>query len=120
MQGLLVVVNHYLRVYNTANLASMAQGKLKTLTYMGECRHWNFEHFVHLQVEQHEVLNGLIKYGYSRIDDGSKVHYLLAGIKTKDMDLVCIQIMANLDYANRTTSVLICYQDYIAQNHHHP
>ena len=48
-----------------------------------------------MQVEQHEILNGLTKYGYSGIDDGSKVHYLLGGIKTKHLDPVKVQITAS-------------------------
>ena len=68
-----------------------------------------------MQVEQHEILNGLTKYGYSGIDDGSKVRYLLGGIKTKDLDPVKVQIMASPGLREDYQGCVNLYQDYIAQ-----
>ena len=87
-QGYTMLFDHYLGQNSTANQASLAEAKLKNSSYQGERHRWNFEKFVRRQVEQHEILNGLTKYGYSGIDDGSKVRYLLGGIKTKDLDPV--------------------------------
>ena len=69
-----------------------------------------------MQVEQHEILNGLTKYGYSGIDDGSKVRYLLGGIKTKDLDPVKVRIMASLGLREDYEGCVNLYQDYIAQH----
>ena len=69
-----------------------------------------------MQVEQHEILNGLTKYGYSGIDDGSKVRYLLGGIKTKDLDPVMVQIMASPGLREDYQGCVNLYQDYIAQH----
>ena len=68
-----------------------------------------------MQVYQHEILNGLTKYGYSGIDDGSKVRYLLGGIKTKDLDPVKVQIMASPGLRQDYEGCVNLYQDYIAQ-----
>ena len=69
-----------------------------------------------MQVEQHEILNSLTKYGYSGIDDGSKVRYLLGGIKTKDLDPVKVQIMASPGLRQDYEGCVNLYQDYIAQH----
>ena len=69
-----------------------------------------------MQVEQHEILNGLTKYGYFGINDGSKVHYLLGGIKTKDLDPVKVQIMASPGLRQDYEGCVNLYQDYIAQH----
>ena len=72
-QGYTLLFGHYLGQNSMANQASLAEAKLKKSSYQGKCRHWNFERFVHMQVEQHEILNFLTKYGYSVIDNGSKL-----------------------------------------------
>ena len=69
-----------------------------------------------MQVEQHKILNSLTKYGYSGIDDGSKVRYLLGGIKTKDLDPVKVQIMASPGLRQDYEGCVNLYQDYIAQH----
>ena len=69
-----------------------------------------------MQVEQHEILNSLTKYGYSGIDDRSKVRYLLGGIKTKDLDPVKVQIMASPGLREDYEGCVNLYQDYIAQH----
>ena len=99
-----------------ANQVSLAEVKLKNSSYQGECCHWNFERFVRMQVEQHEILNSLTKYGYSGIDDGSKVCYLLGGFKTKDLDPVKVQIMASPGLRQDYEGCVNLYQDYIAQH----
>ena len=115
-QGYTLLFDHYLGQNSTANQASLAEAKLKNSSYQGERRRWNFEKFVRMQVEQHEILNGLTKYGYSGIDDGSKVRYLLGGIKTKDLDPVKVQIMASPGLREDYEGCVNLNQDYIAQH----
>ena len=115
-QGYMLLFDHYLRQNSTANQVSLAEAKLKNSSYQGERRHWNFKKFVRMQVEQHEILNGLTKYEYSGIDDGSKVRYLLGGIKTKDLDPVKVQIMASPGLREDYEGCVNLYQDYIAQH----
>ena len=45
------------------------------------------------------------------------MQYLLAGIKTNEMDSVHVQIMANLDLQESYDKCVDLYQDYIVQNH---
>ena len=115
-QGYTLLFDHYLGQNSMANQASLAEAKLKNSSYQGERCHWNFKRFVCMQVEQHEILNGLTKYGYSMIDNGSKVRYLLGGIKTKDLDPVKVQIMASPGLREDYEGCGNLYQDYIAQH----
>ena len=115
-QGYTLPFDHYLGQNSTANQVSLAEAKLKNSLYHGECHRWNFEKFVSMQVEQHEILNGLTKYGCSGIDDGSKVYYLLGGIKTKDLDPAKVQIMASPGLRQDYEGCVNLYQDYIAQH----
>jgi hypothetical protein len=46
-------------------------------------------------MDQHAVLNGLKEYGYSGIDDCSKVHHLMKGIKITELDVYKAKIMAS-------------------------
>jgi hypothetical protein len=48
---------------------------------------------VRIHTEQHAVLNGLNDYGYSGIDDISKVRILMKRIKTTELDVCKAQIM---------------------------
>ena len=45
--------------------------------------------------EQYSILQGLTGHGHTGIDEGSKVRYLIAGIKTTALDSVKIQIMTD-------------------------
>ena len=50
------------------------------------------------------------------IDNGSKVRYLLGGIKTKDLDPVKVQIMASPGLREDYEDCGNLYQDYITQH----
>ena len=110
-----MLFDHYLGPNNTDNLASAAERKLETTTYTREGKHWNFEKYVRLHVEQHSILEGLVEHGYSGIDDRSKVRYLLAGIKTDRLNAVKTQIMANPALRTDFTGCVTLFQDFISQ-----
>jgi hypothetical protein len=61
------------------------------------------------------VLNGLIDYGYSGIDNGTKVHKLMAGIKTDALDTVKATVLASPVLRTNYTDVFILYGDFIKQ-----
>jgi hypothetical protein len=50
---------------------------------------------VRIHTEQHSVLKGLKEYGYSGIDDSSKVRHVLKGIKMTELDVCKSQVMAS-------------------------
>ena len=72
---------HYLGVNNVDNMSTLAEAKLASTLYDGEKHHWNFEKYVKVHVNQHVILVGLVEHGYSGIDERSKVHHLMQGIK---------------------------------------
>jgi hypothetical protein len=59
--------------------------------------------YTHIHVEQHEVLQGMMEYGYAGIDELTKVQYLLAGIKTSALTPCTANLMATPDIQNSLT-----------------
>jgi hypothetical protein len=70
---------------------------------------------VRIHTEQHSVLNGLKEYGYSGIDDSSKVHHLLKGIKTTELDICKSQVMASPTLRDDFPSTVELYSTFIKQ-----
>jgi hypothetical protein len=86
--------------------------------YHGEKRRYNFEQILHLGVEKNEqfqILNGLRRYGYSGIDEASKVRRLDSGIKTDKLNAPKAQIMASRELQNNFEELVGLYQDFISQ-----
>ena len=59
--------------------ASKAETALQMLTYDGEKKAWNCEKYV----SQHIIFENLTEYEYQGLNTGSKVYYLLNGIRCK-------------------------------------
>jgi hypothetical protein len=90
-----LLFDHYLGPKNVGNMANAAETKLSSTMYNGEKKRFTWETYVLIHTEQHSVLNGLKEYGYSGIDDSSKVRHLLKGIKTTELDVCKDQVMAS-------------------------
>ena len=69
-------------------MCTLTEAKLASMTYDREKCCWNFEKYVKIHIDQHMILTGLVEHGYSSIDKRSKVHHLMNGIKTRDLDPV--------------------------------
>ena len=65
--------------------------------------------------EQHTILEGLVSHGYAGIDERSKMHYLMNGIKTNVLDSVKTQILSNSDLQNDFAQCVVLFKDYLAQ-----
>ncbi len=107
--------DHYLGRSMVDNQSSAAENKLKTTTYSGEKKRWNFDKFVRIHLEQHAVLEGLTEHGYAGIDPRSKVRHLLSGIKTSDLDSVKTQIMASQELRGDFDRCVNLFKDFIEQ-----
>jgi hypothetical protein len=68
------------------NQASQSEKALMMLTYNGDERCWNFEKYVTAMKKHRQVLEGLVPYRYSGINECIKVWYLLDGIKTDKLE----------------------------------
>jgi hypothetical protein len=107
--------DHYLGASNVDNMSARAERKLMDNTYNGEKRRWNFEKYIRLHVEQHAVLEDLVEYGYSGIDEGSKVRYLVRGVQTQALDTVKANILASPVLRNDFTAAAGLFKDFIEQ-----
>jgi hypothetical protein len=70
---------------------------------------------VQIDAEQHAVLNGLTDYGYSCIDNGTKVRKLMAGINTDALDTVKASVLASPALRTKYPDVVTLYGDFIKQ-----
>jgi hypothetical protein len=70
---------------------------------------------VRIHAGQHSVLKGLKDYGYVGIDDSSKVHHLLKGIKTSELDVYKAQLMASPSLRDDFAATVELYSTFIKQ-----
>jgi hypothetical protein len=96
-------------------MASEAEANLGLVSYTGERKKWTWEKYVQIHAEQHAVLNGLTDYGYSGIDNGTKVHKLMAGIKTDALDTVKAAVLASPALRKNYPDFVTLYGDFIKQ-----
>jgi hypothetical protein len=96
-------------------MAAEAEAKLGLVSYTGERNKWTWEKYVKIHAEQHAVLNGLTYYGYSGIDNGTKVRKLIAGIKTDALDTVKAAVLASPALRTNYPDVVTVYGDFIMQ-----
>jgi hypothetical protein len=61
------------------------------------------------------VLNGLTDYGYTGIENGTKVRKLMAGIKTDALDTVKAAVLASSALRTNYPDVVTLYGDFIKQ-----
>lgn len=108
--------DHYLGVNNVDNMSSLAEHRLTTTTYKGELRRWNFEKYVQVHVNQHNILENLVQHGYAGLDERSKVRHLMKGIKTDRLDSVKTRIMSDASLRSDFHACVTLYKDFIAQN----
>jgi hypothetical protein len=104
---------HYLGPNNFGNMANAAKTKLSGTLYNGEKKRFTWETYVRIHTEQNSVLNGLNEYGYSGIDDSSKVHHLLKGIKTTELDVCKAQVMASPTLRDDVPATVELYSTFI-------
>ena len=106
---------HYLGPNNVGNMAGEAETVLNTVQYHGEKRQWNFEKYALMHLRQHLILEALMAHGYVGIDPGSKVRFLLAGIRCTTLDAVKTRIISDeglrVDFARCVT----LFKDFVKQ-----
>ena len=70
--------------------------KLQTFTYDGDKKNFNFDKYVTLHVEQHNLHADLTEYGVSALDESLKILWFhQSGIKCSALDAVKASINAN-------------------------
>ena len=107
---------HHLGPSAVDNMSSAAEKALKNSNYKGESKKWNFDKYVRVQMEQHQILSDLKEHGYSGIDDRSKVRHLMGGINTAALDSVKSTILTSTTLRSDFTACVGLYQDFITQS----
>ena len=69
-----------------ARHAAEAKRKLQNSHYDGERKTWDWDKYVALHKEQHAIVESLTDYGYSCMDNGTKVCHFLQGIKGTELE----------------------------------
>ena len=86
---------HFLGPNHVARQAADADRKLQNPYYDGERKTWGWNKYVPFHKEQHAIMESLTDYGYSGMDDSTKVHHFLQGIKSPQLEaavnVVCAQ-----------------------------
>jgi hypothetical protein len=111
-----LLFDHYLGPNNFWNMAYVAETKLSITLYKGENKRFTCEIYVRIHTYQHSVLNGLKEYGYSGIDDSSKVRHLLKGIKTTELDIFKAQVMAIPTLRDEFPATVELYSTFINES----
>jgi hypothetical protein len=114
-RAFLLLWNHLLGTNNVDNMASEAEAKLGSVTYTGERKKWTWEKYVQIHAEQHAVINVLTDYGYSVIDNGTKVRKLMVGIKTDALYTVKAAVLEIPALCTNYPDVVTLYGDFIKQ-----
>jgi hypothetical protein len=107
--------DHYLGNNNVDHFANKADCKLLTATYCGKQKHWNFEKYVALHIQQHNILNGLKKYDNRGIDESSKIRYFMNGIKLPSTSAVYWTIKARPKKERTFEWVVSMYKEFVQE-----
>ena len=99
---------------HVARQAADAERKLQTSDNDGEKKGWDMDKYVALHKEQHAIINSLTDHGYSGMDDGTKVHHFLQGIKSTEFNTA-----AHLSGPNQKSLVQILTQCVLSGPNNH-
>ena len=80
------VNKHFLCPDHVSRQAAEAEGKLQNSHYDGERKEWDWDKYVIIHKEQHAIMESLLDYGCSGMDNGTKVRHFLQGIKSPELD----------------------------------
>ncbi len=86
--------------------------KIQTLTYDRDKPHFNFDKYVQLHVEQHNLHKDLEDYGVPALTEDLKIIWFEQGIKTKAFEVIKATVMANKGNYQTFQSVQDAYIDY--------
>jgi hypothetical protein len=97
-------------------MAGEAEQVLASVQYKGETRQWNFEKYALMHLRQHLILEALVIHGYTGINAGSKVRYLLNGIRCVALDAIRTRIMSDEDLRQDFARWVTLFKDFVKQS----
>ena len=89
--------------------ASEAEMALQMLTYNGEKKSWNWEKYVARHVKYHIMLENVMEYGYQSLNPGSKVQYMLNGIRCDKLSTAITTVWAHPDKYEKDFAVVVTF-----------
>ena len=89
--------------------ASEAEIALQMSSYDEETKACNSEKYVAWHVEYHIILGNLMEYGYQGLDPGSKVWYLLNGIRCDKLSMVVAAVRATPDKYEKDFDAVVAF-----------
>lgn len=115
-QAYKLVYANFLGPCHVDHMAAAAESVLANWQYKGESPKHNFETFSTKHVEQHNILESLVEFGYHGMDQGSKVRHLNNGIVSTALDTVKTRIISDGALRNNFAQCVILYKDYLKQS----
>ena len=108
-----LLFDHYLGAEHVTHQANKVEARIASLSYKGEQKNWGWDKYVDAHIEQHIIAKNLMPYGYSGIDERSKIRHLLAGISDPGLHPVTVNILAMREEDKTFTKCATMYTDFI-------
>ena len=97
-------------------VAAAAEAHISMAKYNGESKWLNFESYVTVQLDQHQILSDLVEHGYQMIDKGKKVRHLTFGIKTDALNVMKANILFTPALQRDFDRCVTLFKSYISSN----
>jgi len=88
----------YLGPQHTQNQASIYEAKIQHATYEGETNRFGYDKYMEIHKTAHSRLAALVPYGYTGMDEGTKIRHFLNGITTDKLKTVVELVRNNANY----------------------
>jgi uncharacterized membrane protein YgcG len=108
-----LLFDHYLGAEHVTHQANKVEARIASLSYKGEQKNWGWDKYVDAHIEQHIIAKNLMPYGYSGIDERSKIRHLLGGISDPGLHPVTCNILAMKEEDKTFTKCATMYTDFI-------
>ena len=89
--------------------ASQAELSLQMSTNDGEKKAWNREKYIAWHVKYHIILENLVEYGYQGLDLGSKVQFLLNGIRCDKLSTAVAAVRVHPDKYEKNFDAVVAF-----------
>ena len=80
---------------HVARQVAVAEGKLQNSHDNSKRKTWHWDKYVALHKEQHAIMESQTNYGYSGMNNGTKVCHFLQSIKSPQLDVVVNDVCAH-------------------------
>ena len=86
-----------------------AERKLQTSHSGGERKRWDWDKYIALNKEQHDIMESLIGYDYSGMNNGTKVCHFFQSIKSNELEATVNVVRAQPGKYGRDFNTMVSY-----------